>query len=152
MQRRLVYFPSQTAPLPENAGVPEMEVVKLKTNDGLTLKAWYRPCLHTQSATLVYFHGNAGRIGYRAPLVKPYLNEGFGVLLVTYRGYSGNPGNPNEKGLYEDGIAAIEFLKQQGVAEESLVLMGESIGCAVAIEMATRYRVGALVLQAPFLH
>lgn len=149
-QRRLIYFPSQKAPLPAYAGVPEMEVINLHTADGLTLKAWYRPHLMSHSATLVYFHGNAGHIGLRAPLVKPYLDAGFGVLLLTYRGYSGNPGNPDEEGLYRDGRAALEFLKQQGVPENSLVLVGESIGCAVAIELATKYNVGALVLQAPF--
>ena len=71
-------------------------------------------------------------------------------MLVTYRGYSGNPGNPNEEGLLQDGRAALRFLQQQNVSDSCIVLYGESIGTAIAIQMATEYRVGALILQSPF--
>jgi uncharacterized protein len=149
-QRHLIYFPMSGTPTPEESGVPEMGVVALKTDDGLNLKAWYRPPLQPSLPTIVHFHGNAGHIGHRGIIVKPFLDLGFGVLLVTYRGYSGNPGSPSEKGLYLDGKAAIEFLIRDGIPMQKIVLYGDSIGTAVAIELATKYPVCALVLQAPF--
>lgn len=150
-QRHLIYFPSsEVVASPTDAGVPEMRVIELHTRDGVTIKAWYRPPLYPHMPTLLYLHGNAGNISNRAMLVKPYLKEGFGVLLLTYRGYSGNPGTPSEEGLYQDARSAIGFLKQENVPEKCLVLMGESIGGAVAIQMATEYFVGAIILQAPF--
>jgi len=145
VQRHLIYFPSKQAITPEEAGVPEMHEVELKTEDGLAIKAWYKEPVNPEYPTIVYFHGNAGNIGNRAFIVKPFLDEGFGVLLLTYRGYSGNPGSPSEKGLYMDARAAMEFVQGQ-----NLVLHGTSIGAAVAIQMATEYPIKALVLQSPF--
>jgi len=151
MQRQLIYFPSGSQiPTPIAAGVPEMQVVDLHTKDGLTLQAWYSRATQPTKPTVVYFHGNAGHIGHRASIIKPFLKAGYGVLLVTYRGYSGNPGKPSEKGLYEDGRAAIKFLTKKKVPQHCLVLYGESVGTAVAVQMATEYPVGAIVLQAPF--
>lgn len=150
-QRQLIYFPYHFSPSPEEAGVPEMKVVTLKTEDGLNLTAWYRSPARRKLPTLVYLHGNAGSIGLRGGIVKPFLDAGYGVLLVTYRGYSGNPGKPDEKGLYQDGRAAIRFLHSQNVPDSCIVLYGESIGTAVAIQIATEYQVGGLILQSPFL-
>jgi fermentation-respiration switch protein FrsA (DUF1100 family) len=152
IQRRLMYFPSPDPDVREPAayGVPEMKVVWLSTADGLRLLAWYRPPPGAQAPVLVYFHGNAGHIGYRAPKVRPYLDAGYGVLLLSYRGYSGNPGWPSEEGLYADGRAALGFLSDEGVAPGRLVLYGESLGAGVAVELARRTPVPAVVLEAPF--
>ncbi len=149
-QRSFIYFPFDVLPSPAQAGVPEMQVVTLQTEDGLKLTAWYRAPTQPGLPTMIYFPGNAGHIGYRGPLVKPFLDEGYGVLLVTYRGYSTNPGTPSEAGLYQDARAAISFLQQHGVSDSYLVLYGESIGTGVAIQIATEYPVAALILQVPF--
>jgi len=88
-QRHLIYFPDSHRPTPAASGVPEMAEVTLSTEDGLALLAWHRPSLRRALPTLIYFHGNAGHIGLRADKVRPYLDAGFGVLLTTWRGYSG---------------------------------------------------------------
>lgn len=145
-QRQLIYFPSNTSISPAESGVPEMKEIHIKTDDGLSLKSWYRPPVNSNQPTIIFFHGNAGHIGHRAFIVKPFLDEGYGVFLLTYRGYSGNTGNPSEKGLYNDARAVMKFLKN----EDCLVLYGNSIGAAVAIQMATEYPVEGIVLQSPF--
>lgn len=149
-QRTLIYIPDNTVYSPEDAGVPEMSVIELSTNDGLKINAWYRPPTGPHLPTIAYFHGNAGNIANRGFIVRPFLDEGYGVLLLTYRGYSGNPGKPSEEGLYNDARAAMDFLTNEGVAEQCIVLYGNSIGAAVAIQMATEYKTGAIVLQSPF--
>jgi len=151
-QRNILYFPDTSVPSPVHSGVPEMQPVTLETEDGLKLLAWYRAA--EGKPVLVYFHGNAGNIGARGFKVRPYLDAGFGVLLVSYRGYGGNLGSPTEEGLYADGRAALDFLKIQGVAPERTVLYGESLGTGVAVQMASELGpenpVAALVLEAPF--
>ena len=101
-QRSLMYFPDVERPDPAAVGVPEMQPVSLETSDGLSLLAWYRPPAHKNLPTLIYFHGNAGNIGMRAYKARPYLDAGLGVLLTTWRGFSRNPGSPNENGLYAE--------------------------------------------------
>lgn len=149
-QRHLMYFPDSYRPTPAESGVAEMTAVSLPTDDGLALLAWYRPPARAALPTLVYFHGNAGHIGMRAGKVRPYLDAGFGVLLTTWRGYSGNPGKPSEDGLYEDGRAALNYLRQAGVAPGGMVLYGESLGTGIAVHLAAAEAPAALVLEAPF--
>jgi fermentation-respiration switch protein FrsA (DUF1100 family) len=152
-QRSFLYFPSTTAASPAESGVSEMQVVRLDTGDGLALRSWYRPAADGKP-TIVYFHGNAGHVGYRGLRVRPYLEAGLGVLLVEYRGYGGNPGEPTEAGLYEDGRAAVRFLAAQGVGGRSTILYGESLGCGVAVQIAAehaeqRSSVAAVIVEAP---
>ncbi|HLB79994.1 MAG TPA: alpha/beta hydrolase [Dongiaceae bacterium] len=149
-QRQLLYYPSGERPSLETAGLAgRMTPVRLTTADGLELLAWYAAAAEGRP-TVVYFHGNAGHIGYRADKVRPYLAAGLGVLLLEYRGYGGNPGRPDEEGLYADARAALDFLDGAGVAAERRVLYGESLGGAVAVQMAAERAAGAVVLEAPF--
>ncbi|MCZ6720408.1 MAG: alpha/beta hydrolase [Alphaproteobacteria bacterium] len=147
-QRRLIYLPDRTVPDPAQSGVPEMTARQIQSSDGLSLLAWHRPPARPGRPTIVYFHGNACHIGVRAEKVKPYLDAGYGVLLPAYRGYSGNPGKPSETLLYADAEAGLRFLEGKGA--DGLVLYGESLGSGVAVEMARRHPVRALVLEAPF--
>ncbi|HEX7006526.1 MAG TPA: alpha/beta hydrolase [Alphaproteobacteria bacterium] len=149
-QRRLVYFPDRTRPEPASHGAGDMRVVRYSTADGLALAAWYRPPANAGTPVIVHFHGNAGHIGDRAPLMRRYIEVGYGVLLAEYRGYGGNPGRPTEAGLYEDGRAALDFLARQGIEAGRIVLYGESLGTAVAVAVAAERPVGAVVLEAPF--
>ena len=153
-QRRLMYMPHADVPSPAQAGVPEMRPVTLETVDGLALLAWYRPAPGPRRPVLVYFHGNAGHLGFRADKLRSYLDAAFGVLIVEYRGYGGNPGRPTEAGLYADGRAALDFLEAEGVPRDRLVLYGESLGSGVAVRLAADrggdQPVGAVVLEAPY--
>jgi len=127
-----------------------MEPVALTTADGLTLLAWYHKAPNRNGPVLVLFHGNGGTIEIRAAKAKTFIAAGFGVLLPEYRGYGGNPGSPTEDGLYADGRAALAFAAEQDVAPGRVVLLGESLGTGVAVQMAVEQRVAALVLQAPY--
>src|SRR5690606_28994105 len=73
-----------------------------------------------------------------------------GVLLVSYRGYSGNPGTPSEEGLYADGRAALDWLAAHGVDGASTVVYGASLGSGVATKMAAERELAAVVLEAPY--
>ena len=153
-QRNLMYHPSRQMTLPTESGAPEWQAISVATNDGLMLTSWYLGPSESGSV-LVYFHGNAGNISGRSSKVQPYIDAGFGVLLVGYRGYGANPGKPTETGLYVDAEAAIGFLADRNIGPDRWVLYGESLGTGIAVEMAALLAkkatpVGAVVLEAPF--
>ncbi len=150
VQRSLMYFPDDRLPSPAAAGVAEMAAVTLTTADGLELVSWYAAPATPERPAIAYFHGNAGNIAYRASKARPYLDRGYGVLLLSYRGYGGNPGAPSEQGLIADGRAALDFLAARGVAPERTVIYGESLGSGVAVAVAAERRVAAVILEAPF--
>lgn len=148
-QRRLIYFPAQQKPELHDYDASDMTLVSLQTKDNLVLTSWYKPATNNQP-TLLFLHGNAGHIGYRMPLVRQFINVGFGVFLLEYRGYGGNKGSPTEQGLYEDGRTALRYLDQQGVKPKHIALYGESLGTGVATKLAVEYPVCVLILQSPF--
>lgn len=151
LQRRLIYFPSQALP-DVYAVMPSVEEVTFPTEDGLTLAAWLVPATRdANGATVVVFNGNAGNRAGRVPLARALAERGYGVLLVDYRGYGGNQGNPTEEGLLQDGWAAVAYLETRAdVDADRLVYFGESLGAAVAIGVAEQRPPAALVLRSPF--
>lgn len=150
-QRSILFVPNVERPDLEQAGMAGvMEQVRTKTADGLELLAWFRPPPGNPMPVLAHFHGNAGHIGHRAERVRPYIDTGLGVLLAEYRGYGGNGGRPTEQGLYADARAALDSLAKQGIGPERLIIYGESLGTAVAVQMAVERGCAALVLEAPF--
>lgn len=147
VQRRLIYFPDRGAPSLAVMG-PGWEEVTYQTTDDLSLRAWYRPPDH-DGPVVVVFSGNAGNRGDRASLGSGLAAAALGVLLTDYRGYGGNPGHPTEEGLARDARAAVAFV--QGRAPGSpLVYLGESLGAAVGIELASADPPAALILRSPF--
>lgn len=149
-QRALLYAPTRAKPDRAQCGVSDMHEVVLETEDGLRLNAWWLPPRDGRPAVL-YCHGNAGSMADCAFKVAAYRAAGMGVLLFDYRGYGGNAGSPTEQGLYADARAARRFVLAQGVAEDRLVIHGESLGSGVATQLALEHAPAALVLEAAFI-
>jgi fermentation-respiration switch protein FrsA (DUF1100 family) len=150
-QRKLLYYPSQTpTTLIEARANPAFSEISVKTHDGIELKGWYAPAT-TKPYTIVFFHGNADSLRYACQIADPYIANGYGFFLAEYRGYSGLPGKPSESGLYNDGRAYLQELLSRGIDSRHIVLFGHSLGTGVAIQMATEYRAGGMMLLAPYL-
>ena len=150
-QKKLIYYPDQNKPDPQGFGVGDIRVIKVRTQDNLSLKGWYLPPAKDTLPVLLVFHGNAGHIGYRDHFIKTYKKAGMGVLLAEYRGYGGNEGKPHEEGLYLDARAYLQFLKEdQGIQSSRIVLYGESLGTGVAVDLATDKNIAAVILEAPY--
>mgnify|MGYP003578308814 FL=1 len=150
-QRDLMYFPDGLPRVPPSYyemldGVQE---VSFTTADGLELVSWYAPA-PANRPTVVLFHGNGGSLRGERYRLKHFKDAGLGVLLLAYRGYSGNGGSPSEQGLYADARAALDWLQMNGVDGRSIVLYGLSLGSGVATKMAAEREVGAVVLESPY--
>lgn len=125
------------------------EDVTIRTSDGVNLHAWWVPQDDAKLVTL-FLHGNAGNITHRALAMAAVRAAGSALLMPDYRGYGKSEGSPSEKGLYADGEAAFQHLLAKGYKPQDIVLHGESLGCAVAVELATRHAVKGIVLVSPF--
>ncbi|MGH9658807.1 MAG: alpha/beta hydrolase [Bryobacteraceae bacterium] len=123
--------------------------VWLTAGDGTKLHGWWVAVEGSRVATL-FLHGNAGNVTHRVFSFQAITAAGSSVLVVDYRGYGRSEGSPSEKGLYADADAAYEYLLRQGYTPERIVIHGESLGSAVAVDLAARKACGALVLEAPF--
>jgi fermentation-respiration switch protein FrsA (DUF1100 family) len=149
MQRSFIYFPDTQRPRIALAGLPALQEATIATADGLRLLAWYLP--PREAAPLVlHFHGNAGSIEHRAFHLREFARAGMGVLLLEYRGYGGNAGEPTEEGLHRDAKAARDFLHAQGIPDNRIVVYGESLGTGVAVRLASEHAVAALILESPY--
>ncbi|HLO75314.1 MAG TPA: alpha/beta hydrolase [Magnetospirillum sp.] len=150
-QRDMIYHPGTSLPDPGQVGVPEMTPVPVRTSDGMVVTGWYAAPADPARPTVVYCHGNARTLAERAHKARLLLDAGYGVFLVGYRGYGGNPGRPSEQGLYADARAVVGWVMGRDVPMDKVVLYGESLGTGVAVQLATELPdVRALVLEAPF--
>jgi uncharacterized protein len=150
-QRQLMYFPLGNVPTPASLGLDDIEAVMFETADGLRLHGWFFPIANGPHPTVLVFNGNAGNRAYRASLATALRRRGFQVLLIDYRGFGGNGGTPTEGGLAADARAAREYLLgRPDVDGARLIYFGESLGTAVALELATQYQPAALILRSPF--
>src|SRR5262245_37615912 len=150
-QRDLMYFTgSEPRVAPSYYEMLDgVQEVSFTTADGLDLTAWYTPA-PPDRPTVVIFHGNHGSLRGERYRLKHFKDAQMGVLLLAYRGYSGNAGAPNEQGLYADARASLDWLEENGVASSSIVLYGHSLGSGVATKMAAEREVGAVVLECPY--
>ena len=148
-QRRLMYFPDPERVDPSHAGLVGVCERILATPDGARLVAWYGKA-KPGAPTLLYFHGNAGGLAARAPRIQGFMDEGWGVFMLAYRGYSGSTGSPTEAANIADARLAYDALVREGVAPASIILYGESLGTGIAARLATERPAGGLILDAPY--
>jgi len=150
-QRSLIYFPFGQVPDPSAMGLKDATSVTFPTADGLTLNGWFIAHTPAPRFTFLVFNGNAGNRAMRAALATALAGQGMAVLLFDYRGFGGNPGSPTEDGLTEDARAARRYvLGRADVDPRRLVYFGESLGSAVAADLAVEHPPAALILRSPF--
>lgn len=147
---RSMIFPAAQTSVPEPRAGEGWSVAGYETQDGIQLAGAFFPAPSPDAPVLLYFHGNAEAAAHNLPLASELNARGLGVFLAEYRGYGGLSGSPSEKGLYADGEAALSELARLGIPPSRVVLVGRSLGSGVAVELATRHRVAAVVLVSAY--
>jgi fermentation-respiration switch protein FrsA (DUF1100 family) len=153
LERQLIYFPTRVSPelpTPRLDVASLIEEVWLDTEDGVRVHGIYVGA-EDAAADLLFFHGNAGNLYDRLDNVALLVASGFNVLIMDYRGYGKSEGEPSEAALYADGLLAYRYLvEERGADAARLVLFGRSLGSTVAIELGTKQRCGAIIVESAF--
>lgn len=149
LQRRLLYRIEPTYLTPTAAGLVNVAEIAIPAPDGVRVLAWYGAAKPGQS-TILYFHGNSGSLAARTPRIERFMAQGWGVFMMTYRGYGGSGGAPTERDNVADAVRAFDTLTASGVEPRDIVLYGESLGTGVASRLAVERRAAGLILDAPF--
>ena len=129
----------------------EFEDVWLTSQDGTKLHGWFVARPQAKRA-IVYCHGNGEDVSMNADFVAQ-LSDALdaSVLIFDYRGYGHSEGTPTEAGCIADGLAAQQWLAERiGRRPSDVVVMGRSIGGAIATAIAAEQGARALVLVNAF--
>jgi fermentation-respiration switch protein FrsA (DUF1100 family) len=151
-ESHLIFFPDYPGRLegdwhPRNLPVQDVWVT---SSDGTKLHAWWIPNDQAKF-TLLAFHGNASNIANRAGTYAFLRDTPANVFALEYRGYGHSEGSPSEAGIYRDADATYQYLlNTRGIDPKTIVSFGQSLGTAVAADLAAHRRVAAVILEAPF--
>ena len=148
-QRNLLYHPSENNYQNDKIQF-NYEEIFIKVDEKIKLKSWIIKKDLRQFKTLLIFHGNAGHLSNRIYKLNELNKLDVNILLVSWRGFSGNKGSPSEQNLYKDAEATIKWLNEQKIKNDQIILYGESLGSGVAIEMGKRNNFNSIILESPF--
>jgi fermentation-respiration switch protein FrsA (DUF1100 family) len=150
LEKTSVFFPSkEIVSTPENVGLDYLDVYFLSGKD-VKLHGWYVKKMEA-NPTVIFFQGNAGNISDRLEKIFMFHEMGMNVFIFGYRGYGYSEGSSTEETLYQDALAAYEYLvKEEGVDSKSIVLYGASLGGAAAMDLATKSEVAAVIIDSSF--
>jgi fermentation-respiration switch protein FrsA (DUF1100 family) len=147
-QRSLLYPASDRRTTATEAGLIGFQDLVLTTPDGERLVAWGKPP-QPGKVLILYFHGNGGSLWNGRLRAQALTASGRGLLMISYRGYSGSTGSPTEAGLHTDARTAYEWMRQS-YDTSRLVAYGESLGTGVAVRLASEQPLSGLILDAPY--
>jgi pimeloyl-ACP methyl ester carboxylesterase len=144
----MIYYPMREVDLtPDQTGL-KFEDVWLTTSDHLKIHGWYLPSIVTNSPAVLFLHGNAGNVSHRLEKLSVFHSLGVATLIIDYRGYGRSDAcQPDEQGTYRDAQAAYDWLTKH---HNQIILYGESLGTAIAIDLACKAQVGGVIIEEPF--
>jgi len=134
------------------------ENVYINTSDGNRLHCWFIKGKDPESTksrpTLLFFHANAGNMGFRLPNLKQLHDRvNVNIFILSYRGYGESTGSPTEEGLGIDCEAAFQYLRSRtDIDQGRIVIFGRSLGGACAIKVCSMHQgeVRGLILENTF--
>ncbi len=149
-QQSLLYHPVAAMQKPAEYGLFDMQEARIQAADKTQLVMWSIPARPGQP-TIAFFHGNAGNLGGHSALFHAWMDAGFGIVAISYRGFGGSGGSPGEAGILSDARAALVYAeKTLGLQAREMIFYGESLGTGVAVRMASETAPRLLVLQSPY--
>lgn len=127
------------------------EIIKLNVGDGGTISAIY---LNNPGSyyTILFNHGNAEDIGRSRQTLDNLKAMGFSVFSYDYRGYGTSSGKASETNSYQDADAAYRYMVENlQIPSVKIIVLGRSLGGAVAVDLASKREVGGLIIESSFV-
>ncbi|MGQ0633409.1 MAG: alpha/beta hydrolase [Planctomycetaceae bacterium] len=129
----------------------DVEDAWFRAKDGTALHGWY--CRHPDPVAVVLFaHGNAGNVTSQTDTLRLlHDRHRLSVMTFDYRGYGRSDGAPDESGILQDARAARAWLAdRESIDKSDVVLIGQSLGGGVMVDLAARDGARGLVLASTF--
>lgn len=147
----LLFCPDKTLKeTPSDFGLKYKEV-SIVIGDGRTLRGWYILSNKHTDKNIIYLHGSKGNTSLYLGGIKQLHKVGANILIVDYEGFGNSSGKVSIKNTIKDAIAMYDYLIYNHLAKpEDISLFGYSYGGAVAIELALRRKVHAILLESTF--
>ena len=149
-------LPGARGPLvtPEQARIPDGQIVEVTTPDGEHLRGWYLPPnprpLTGGAPGLLWYYGNMESVSGLAFLLRGFRPPGVALLILDYPGYGESSGSPSEQGLYATADAGWAYLASRPELDSTrIAVYGRSVGSVPALYAATSHPVRAVVLESP---
>lgn len=148
-QEKFIFEPSKTAKnFKYNFNKPFQEIY-FNASDSTKIHSLYFE-VENPKGVVYYLHGNSGNLEGWGDVAKEYLNLGYNVLMIDYRGFGKSEGKiQNEKHFYEDAQLGYDFLKEK-FNEDQIVVVGYSVGTGTASYLAMTNHPKTLILQSPY--
>jgi fermentation-respiration switch protein FrsA (DUF1100 family) len=128
----------------------DTEDVYLTSDDGVRIHALYLPGAPAPSRAVLFLHGNAGNASHRLSNAVELTRLDCAVLVLDYRGYGLSDGQPSEAGVYRDARAGFAHLVDRGFPSRAIIVLGRSLGGAVAVDLAQDRDLGGVILESTF--
>ena len=150
IENSFIFFPGSSFVLTPNERNLNYKDVYFTSQDGKKLHGWFFP-LEKELPVLLFYHGNAGNISHRLENISLLLKNNVPAFIFDYRGYGKSSGNPSEKGLYLDGLAAYDYLIQkEKISPDRIILFGRSLGASIAIDVSLKRKVRSIIIEGAF--
>lgn len=151
LDERLLFFPSKYPAGNWKPNNLQFDDVAFESKDRTRLHGWYCPC-EDRRAVVLMTHGNAGHVADRARLLRYLQSKArVAVFFFDYRGYGKSEGTPTVEGVLDDARAARSQLQwMASIKDSEMLLMGESLGGALAVQLAAESDPRGLILQSTF--
>jgi fermentation-respiration switch protein FrsA (DUF1100 family) len=149
-ERKGFYFPVKEIVItPQDIGL-RFEEVFFTASDGVRLCGWFVANPRAKE-TILFLHGNAGNISSRLEVIAFFKDLPANVFIIDWRGYGKSQGWPTEQGLYDDALSAYRCLvEERGLAPDSIVIYGKSLGGNIAVDLASKAEIKALICDSAF--
>jgi len=150
LEQKSLYYPYRAIEITPKDIDLGFEDVHITTDDGVELHGWFIPA-RGPAGVLLFSHGNGGNISHRLEKLQVLHELDLDILIYDYRGYGRSRGRPSEEGLYLDADAVYTYLlKDRGYGPDQIIAYGESLGGAVAVELAGSHKLRGLILEGSF--
>lgn len=152
-QKRIIFNPTRTLEkFPEDYQLQHLEVRLPVTKRDEIHGYWFLSQENSNGKALLFLHGNSYNVGENLFHAKRFVDMGFYVLLMDYRGFGRSDGTfPSERFTYEDAQAMYEYIREeQGFAPENIFVYGHSLGGAIAINLVKDNPVAGLIAEGTF--
>lgn len=145
IQETFIFFPTKTIHAIPN----EVQEINIDSSDSLKINAWFKD--NKSNKIVLFFHWNWWNMFYNLTRLKIFNELNISVFMFDYRGYWKSEWEiKNEKDLYVDSEAAYNYIKSMWYKDEDIILRGQSLGGALAIDLAQNKKIDSLIVESSF--